>query len=244
MTSPNPIHSTFRPGLVPTAFAVFGVTLLLNLSAWQVRRHGEARAADALVQAQQALSPLGSLPEFGTDDHTFRRVALIGRFDEAHWFLQANQYFGGPGSHVWMPFRDASTGRTILVDRGWVPLGQEEEVAGRLPSDPSVLEGILFRPEAPASPSLLEGRTFRAADPAGMAAALPYPAEATWVVIAGQPVGPVDLRDPARPPVDGYRARLEHRPHLEYAGTWFLLAVVLVTVWVALGVRRARPGHV
>jgi len=55
-------------------------------------------------------------------------VLVAGRYDEAHQFLIDNQILDGkPGYFVLTPFLIAQEKRAVLVNRGWVPLGEDRK---------------------------------------------------------------------------------------------------------------------
>lgn len=103
-----------------TALAAAGCALFVSLGMWQwnkgVRRESEwqafARGADPAIA-------LGSR---GVEDVArFGHVTVTGRFDGAHQFLLENEiHDGNDGYQVLTPF-ELADGRTLLVDRGWVP---------------------------------------------------------------------------------------------------------------------------
>ncbi len=80
----------------------------------------------------------------------FRHVVASGRFDSEHYWLQDNQLFhGAPGYHVYSLFLlDGDGSRGVLVNRGWIPVGDDRrllpDVSITMPVDE--ISGYLGRP--------------------------------------------------------------------------------------------------
>jgi surfeit locus 1 family protein len=102
-----------------TLLAAVAVVLFVALGRWQWHRGVEREAQWSAFAAAGATLPAGSrdlaaLPRF-------ERVSLIGRYDPAHQFVLDNRsHEGRPGYEVLTPFALAD-GRTVLVNRGWLP---------------------------------------------------------------------------------------------------------------------------
>ena len=74
-----------------------------------------------------------------------------GRYDDAHQVLLDNQLRNGqPGYHVLTPLR-SSDGSAILINRGWVALGESRQVLPVLaaPPEPVTITGRLAQPAQP-----------------------------------------------------------------------------------------------
>src|SRR5215475_17096 len=127
---------TFRPAFWPTVFTVPAVLLMLGLGVWQVYR---LHWKEALIaeRTERISAPAVALPGPDADagNLEYRHVTLSGEFaHDKEIFLGARSMNGNPGYHVVTPFR-MSDGRTILVDRGWIPLDRkaaDKRAAGNL----------------------------------------------------------------------------------------------------------------
>jgi surfeit locus 1 family protein len=206
--------------------------VLLGLGGWQVARHFETSAENERRASQSALPPV-SLAQALADPAVmrFRRVRAEGRFDhEREIYVYARSRNGNEGYYVMTPLR-VEGGPAILVNRGWVPPERRDpqvrmpgQLVGRLP-----VTGVLreeprrgyFMPDNDAA----KNRWFwfdlaamnRAAGIEGGANAY-LEADATQI-LGGFPIGgQTQLRLPT--------------PHLQYALTWFALAVALVVIFV------------
>jgi len=178
----------------------------------------------------------------------YQRIRLRGSYDPTRQILLDNMpsVAGQPGYRVLTPFKRADGRGWVMVDRGWVPLGDSRAV---LP-DVSVaaterdISGTLDRlPE----PGLRVGE----ASPPGAAGwprVMLFPTAADIESALGDPVeSRIVLLDAGAP--DGYerkwRPSLGFGPerHLGYAVQWFAFALVAVVTFVALNLRREQSAE-
>src|SRR6185312_16618991 len=141
---------TFAPTWLGTVLTLAAIVAFVSLGRWQWSK-GELREAQAREfarGAEQAL-PLGATPL--SEVKRFQRVSVSGYYDKVHQFLLDNRIDEGrPGYEVLTPLTLAD-GRTLLVDRGWVPFSgyrdrlpdvsivgaQSMEVVGRIDELPT-----------------------------------------------------------------------------------------------------------
>ena len=122
----------FKPTLAGTVATLVLLPVLLSLGFWQLRRADEKRALIAQYEIgattikQLSADNVGNLP-------LLQNVVVSGRYDASKQILLDNMPSSKnaanrtrPGYHVLTPFllneRDI-----VLVNRGWVPLGQSRE---------------------------------------------------------------------------------------------------------------------
>ena len=225
----------FRPTLQASLCTLAALILLLGLGIWQLDRRTwkanliherETRMAAAAIDLPADLSDAEALAH--------RRVAVTGRFLHDHEVRLANKIHKKTvGRHILTPLR-TSDGRHLIVDRGWVPMAladPETRAAGQISGDQR-LSGVLrpggwqgyalFKPaNAPDEglynwPDLAEiARRAGLADPVITLYLLLDPQD----VPGGYPLAvetPIDLPD----------------NHLQYAITWYALALVLLVIYV------------
>jgi surfeit locus 1 family protein len=230
----------FRPKLWPTLFTVPALIVLLALGFWQVQR---LQWKEALIEKLQTRSTAAAiaLPENRADLNAleYRRVTVTGRFDHAHEFHLVNRSLNGnPGIHIVTPLlREGKP--AVLVSRGWVPFDKkpvsaraEGQVAGMV-----TVEGIVrlikgpgrFTPENEAQKNF-----WFFIDPKAMAAASGLPIAPDFYVLSGDKV-------PGGFPV-AHQWKLDIRnDHLQYAITWFALALGLAVIYIVYH-RRSGEG--
>lgn len=217
---------------IPTLMAVPGVVILLALGTWQVTRHFERTAENAVRAERLAAAPI-PLDQAGADPEAnrFRRVRVEGRFDHAHEIrVYARSLNGNEGLFIVTPLlRDGAL--PVLVNRGWVPtrLGDPARRPQGQVEGPVAIDGVL-RTEARRPPLAPDNEVAgnhwfwfdlpAMARAAGLARVWPGYVEA----------GPAP--NPGGYPVGGQTQEQLPRPHLQYAFTWYALAVAFAVIYV------------
>jgi surfeit locus 1 family protein len=221
----------FRPRLWPTLVTLPALAVLIGLGTWQVQRLQWKTELIAQREAALAAPPV-ALPDdpAGFAALAFRRVEAAGRFlHERELHLQPRVLHGQVGAHVLTPLQ-LDDGRILLVNRGWVP------EAARDPAR---------RPEGQvAGPQTVTG-VLRAGFAPGWFTPENQPAANQWfwidipamARIVGEPLLPAVLDADARPvpgglPVGGQTPTEIRNDHLQYAVTWYALAVALLVIYV------------
>lgn len=233
----------------PTLTALLGLAVLVGLGHWQIerKRWKEDLIATIAARVHQDPAPLPATAGAGAKrDLDYLHVSIIGRFHhDKERYLYAPTA-GNPGWHVYTPL-ELPWQRVVWVNRGWVPdarkapetrpQGQiqgEVEVRGLVRGEarPDLftahndrVHNVWYWPDVPAMTASAFAGGRLAADP------LPIVIEAD-----AQPEPPGGL------PRGGVtRLELPNR-HLEYALTWYGLALALGGVYLALAVSRLRAA--
>ncbi len=223
------------------------VAACVALGYWQL---GRARGKQALID------------EFGRGDATvvdvtsrsvdglprFQSVSAQGEYVPGQQILLDNMTGaeGRPGYRVLTPFRRTAGGKLLLVDRGWVPLGETRD---RLPAvdvtdGAREIAGRLDRPPVPglrlggATAALVSGswpRVMNFPEAPELAAALQAPVESHVVLLhPGAPDGYERNWQPA--------LRMNPARHFAYAIQWFALGIVAaLALFIAAVRRRSSP---
>lgn len=241
-----------RTVLVPTITTIVVVTALLSLGVWQLQRRSEKLALIAALDERLAAAP-AALPlpaqweQLSPANDEFRRVTLTGVFDlrdPALVFASSSPLrkdISGTGTWTFAPLKLAS-GDTVVVNRGFVAEGQD--VPQRYFTDAVTLTGYLRFPETPGWLTPHADRNKRlwfVRDHLAMAQAL------GWA--EPQRVAPfyIDLEGPAPPdgiPKPGTLQVALKNEHLQYAVTWFLLALavgIAFGVWLRGALKSPSP---
>lgn len=239
----------FRPRLVPSLFALAGLSILLSLGTWQLRRMWAADEARARFESRLAEPAFdGSDPP--ADPHE-RRARLSGRPDwDRHLLILGKYMWMYIGYQVIVPVR-LDGGGTVLVDVGWVPKDEWDLILARERAQGAErrYEGLARVPEpgegmARAAGAPAEGfvREWRRVDPAEMGRALGEPV-APWILVDGPGLGADDPISDRDPPIAGWRMVPHAIAHGQYAFTWYSLAATLLLVWGSASFRREdAPG--
>jgi cytochrome oxidase assembly protein ShyY1 len=215
--------------LVLVALAV-GTTCTL-LGRWQWNKHVTRDALIATVNTNWA-APAVPLSSFvgAPDDQPaasdeWRSVSLTGHYLAASAVLLRNRPVNGqPAYHVLVPFQ-ADGGGVLVVDRGWVPVGNDAQRATDVPGPPSGTVELVARlrvPEPPSSRSAPAGQV-QNFSPAQVLAAGNVPAGTAayrWYagLVSESPAPTTPLQALATPSTDP-------GPYLSYALQWWVFAL-------------------
>lgn len=212
----------------PTLFAVPVVILLVALAGWQLARHVERSAENDLRAATLAQPPI-TLGEGPVD--RFRRVRVTGRFaHERERYMYARSLNGNEGYYVITPLLRPGA-PAVLVNRGWVPierLAPERRAPGQIAGEVTI-DGILRtepRRAAWSPDNRPDQNRWFWFDLPSITATLDMPVAPGFYVEAGPAPNPGGF------PVGGQTQTELPRPHLQYAFTWFALAVALGAIYV------------
>jgi cytochrome oxidase assembly protein ShyY1 len=216
------------------------LVVLIGLGVWQLQRKEEKRLLIAALNERLAAVPV-PLPAKDawrtlTAEHDeFRRVTLVVGGDvkpavqwrDAHVFASGSALrsdISGLGVWDFAPLSLAS-GATVVVNRGFVPDGQQASPSLSAVADrPLTLTGYIRFPEQPGwfTPRADVGkRLWFGRDHQGMAQALGWGEVAPFYIDLETPVPPSGWPKPG--PLDVHL----RDQHLQYAITWFGLAFVV-----------------
>jgi cytochrome oxidase assembly protein ShyY1 len=233
--------SAFRPGLVPTLVVLALLPVLIGLGFWQLSRAEEKRQLLAAAEARRISAPL-ALDDFLTSANpAYLRVRLHGHFDAAHSLLLDSRIRDGKaGVELLQPFQDDSSGRWLLVNRGWLPW-------------PDRRVAPIF-----STPDGVQQLTAWAYVPPGVAFELKHLEASGWpqlvsqvdAVAVWQSLGrngvPLELRleeGPAAYRTDWPVVAMGPEKHLGYAVQWFALATALLGLFIYFGLRKGRENN-
>lgn len=238
----QPARRRFRPRFWTTLATLPVIALLIGLGVWQLQRLAWKNELIAEMQARMD-PPAMALPEplpADLDGLRFQRVELTGRYrHDRELYRKAQPLKNTRGAHVITPM-ELADGRQILVNRGWVPLTKLEpakrpdsQPEGELTIDAIVRRGgwdgfSWLRPaNEPAANTWLWMDLPRMAE----AAELSTPVTRIYV-------DAVEGATPGQWPIGGQTRVNLRNDHLNYALTWFALAVGLAVIYVVFHLRR------
>ncbi len=215
-------HSRLRGLVVPGLMTAVMLAMLVALGVWQLHRLQWKLGLLAEIDRAEASAPV-PLPAHPLP---FTKVSVTGhlRTDlSALYGVDVHDVPGGTaiGAQLIQPLERPGQ-EPLLVDRGWIREGQTG-----IPGGDVTVVGYVRDPATPGAFSPdddVVGRHFYTLDPAKIGAALGLPQVAPFTLIA---MGDGGMPEPAsalpRPPND----------HLNYALTWFGLALSLLAVFGA-----------
>ncbi len=221
---------------VVTGLVLLSLAILVALGTWQVNRLQWKEALIARIDARMQAAPV-SLGEAEktfaeTGDVDYMPVTLSGRFEhggEQHFFAT---HQGASGYYLYTPLRLAD-GRAVFVNRGFVPYDRKDaatrpegQVAGEV-----TITGMARNPLPEKPSSVYENDPVKniyywkdreaMAKAVGLDPALLLP----FFLDAG------DAPNPGGWPVGGVTLVSLPNNHLQYAVTWYGLALALAGVW-------------
>jgi surfeit locus 1 family protein len=245
----------FRPSVralaLPGAFVLVGVTILAGLGTWQLERKSWkegliAALTDRMARPPVPLPPPSEWNGVSADRDEFRRVAFTASFlhDREVTVYSVGSALradvSGPGYWIFTPARLAH-GHLIMVDRGFVPEARKEprtRLDGQVSGEVRII-GSLRWPEEPGwfiPDGDSAGNVWFRRDPAGMARSMGIGPIAPFYVAQEAPIPPGGLPKPGPLSVN------LRNPHLQYAVTWYGLAVVLIVVFMSWAISRHRAA--
>jgi len=207
--------------VLASVFAALGVWQLYRLG-WKTRLIADTQAAVHAAPIDPAALPAGDLTPL-----TYHRLAMTGHFLSAGTTLVTGTSTIGTGYWELVPLA-GDDGRTIMINRGFLPEGSRIEAARHhVPAGPVRIEGLL-RPTEPRGAWLRANR----------------PAQDRWysrdiAAIAARRGVAVDPRlfidswaeasaPGADAPVPGLTVIAFPNNHLGYALTWFTMGIMAI----------------
>ena len=131
-----------RQWVILTLLALLLIPVMIKLGFWQLHRHETKVAQNTLISDNLKADPV-PVSELTAPGHTvpeadfWRRVTATGRFDPAHEVVvrRRTSNDGAVGYHVLIPLV-LHDGRSVIVNRGWVPSGDDQRTFPRIPGVP------------------------------------------------------------------------------------------------------------
>jgi surfeit locus 1 family protein len=232
----------FRAQFWPTLFALPIVLLCLGLGSWQIQRlfwkEGLIAERAAAVAAPPVPAPRGAAVARGME---FQHVTDEGVFlNDKEIFLGATSEAGQNGYQVLTPLREFG-GRTVFVNRGFIPAAlrdRAKRIAGERTGEVRI-EGLLrLPPDGRPNWFLPDNRPdlnyWFWVDLPAMAKADNLENVAPFYIDADASPNPGGW------PKGGVTRLALPNDHLQYAITWFSLAVAMIVIYVLFHRRNAE----
>ena len=229
-------ESRRRPAWIPTLAAIVTVALCVTAGNWQHRRMQEKEALEAQLRSAAHAAPVALPVADDWQPWRFRTVMLHGEFDARRQFLVDNKVHEGRVGFVVVAPLVLADGRVVLVDRGFVPLGESR---ANLP-DPPVPSGVAAvraqidlpaRPYFGAETPPPNGRLWQHLDPA------------RFTEVTGVGVLPIVVHALDAPPDAGLAPDVAApdtgvAKHLGYMLQWYAFAAMTAGLWLWFTLRR------
>lgn len=211
-----------KPETIPLLFIIAATILLTSLGIWQVQRLQWKQEQIAHIETAQAEPALGSLPH-DTDGLEYRNVMLTGKFlHDKSLHMVGHIQDEGAGFFIVTPFVLEDDGRIILINRGFSPKDMESKPQGTV-----TVKGVIrplrtkrfFSPENKPDLWFYED--------------IPAMEQATGLKLLPLMVEAVGKREKDVYPVPHDGKITLRNDHLNYAITWFSLALIGIVMFIA-----------
>lgn len=236
----------FSPPLLAVLLTILVSALFAGLGRWQIERMYQKQQILEQYEQRQTEPPLLGLPTATADleQWRYRRVQLGGRLLADRQFLLDNQVLDGRvGFNVLTPLV-LNDERTVLVDRGWVALGERREDLPDIRITEEVqsisdIRGTIYVPFG--KPFALDHAT---AGAVGWPRIIQYLDFKALGDLLGKPLVPMVVRLSAQQG-EGYKRKwqvvaMSADKHLAYAVQWFGLALVPIILLLVLNLKRSK----
>lgn len=220
-----------------TLLVLAAASVMVRLGLWQLDRLAQRRALNAQVSLGLSLPPLDLNAGIPADlpSMEYRAVSAAGVYDFSQQILLRNQALDGQaGYHVLTPLLIDGTDRAILVNRGFIPLADQDPAALAAYDQPGrvVVHGQIRRSQPEPrfggvpDPQLKEGQTRLAAwNFINLERIRLQVTPALLDVYLLAAPDPALTNSPVRiiPEIE-----LSEGSHAGYAGQWFTFALILL----------------
>ena len=233
----------FRPFFWLTFFSLPSLIVLLMLGFWQLDR---LAWKTALIESfnERANAPAMPLPAPSAElsGFEFQNLDLNGRFlHDKELYLTGRTYEGNAGFHVVTPFRTVA-GQLLLVNRGWVSEAYREPETRlfSVKQEQITLRAVLRLPQQ-------KGYFVPENDPANGFWFTLKPEEMTTFLgledaVTTYYADQVRTSEVLTLPIAAETRIAVRNTHLNYALTWFGVALSLIGVYIAYHVNAGRLG--
>lgn len=211
------------------ALAILFAAACAGLGMWQMARRAEAVTEIERVEANFDSAPVAladALPTLDSFDESQKwlPVTMTGQYLADEALLVRNRPLHGPGFEQLVPL-ELDDGTVFIIDRGWLPTGNEQDLPDVIPAPPSGTVTVVARLKA--GEPAIAGR----GDVPGQIATIEL---SKLSGLLGVPTftGAYGLMDSETPPSEQLRPTAVTRPiadegpHLSYAFQWFTFGVL------------------
>jgi surfeit locus 1 family protein len=234
----------FRPTQISSFAVAILLPLLLYLGYWQLQRAEEKRLLQAEYDARAHNTLVKVEPRLQrAEELQFYKVVAKGRYETDHQVLLDNRVQQGQvGYQVITPLRLEDSDVRILVNRGWIPLGEDRAHVPVIdtPKGPQEIIGLATLPSEkfftlgnPEKTSQHWQTVWQNLDMHRYTTAVPYPVQPVIVLLDPESTAGGFIREWGR--LDAGIA-----VHQGYAFQWFMLAATLLVIYLFSGLRAGR----
>ena len=232
----NKKNYNFKPKFVPLVSFVIALLILLSLSLWQVKRLvWKTNLIEQRVSNFEG-EPKNLFDIKKPDENEFKKVFIEGQLlNNFEFFMPALSKNGNNGFHIIVPM-EVEKKKFILFDTGWVPLAKKEKNKrlNNLIKEKKIFTAVIRLPGRkgyfqPDNDNIKNFWFF--VEPKLMEETISMKLENRFYLEA------VDNGPNGYPLGNQTRIYLRNN-HLQYAITWFLIALSLIGVFIFASIRK------
>jgi surfeit locus 1 family protein len=235
----------FRPKLIPTLATLLVLPLLISLGLWQSNKADHKQAMQDIYdqRGESTIVQIGTEP-VNLESIRFSRVVARGHFEPAYQILLDNQvYHGQAGYHVITPLHITGSNMRILVNRGWVQIGEDRSNLPVIetPKDEVEVSGYAYDPSGKYLELAHEAGTqgswqkvWQNLDIKRYKSAVPFPFHTVSILLDPASSSGGFVRDWPKPD-----ARIE--VNRGYAIQWYLMSIALVVIYSVTNIKKIKP---
>jgi surfeit locus 1 family protein len=235
----------FRPKLIPTLATLLVLPLLINLGLWQSNKADHKQAMQDIYnqRGDSTVVQIGSEP-VNLESIRFSRVVVRGYFEPAYQILLDNQiYHGQAGYHVITPLHINGSNMRILVNRGWVPIGENRNNLPVIetPNGEVEVSGFAYDPSGKYLELAHEvgkqgdwQKVWQNLELKRYQSLVPFPFHTVSILLDPASVSGGFVRDWPKP-----AARIE--VNRGYAIQWYLMSIALVVIYLVTNIKKIKP---
>ena len=232
----NKKNYIFKPKLVPFVAFVIALLILLSLSLWQVKRLVWKTNLIELRVSNFEGEPKNLFDIKKPNENEFKKVFIEGQLlNNLEFFMPALSKNGNNGFHIIVPM-EVEKKKLILFDTGWVPLAKKEKNKrlNNLIKEKKIFTAVIRLPGRkgyfqPDNDNIKNFWFF--VEPKLMEETISMKLENRFYLEA------VDNGPNGYPLGNQTRIYLRNN-HLQYAITWFLIALSLIGVFIFASIRK------
>ncbi|WP_316353941.1 SURF1 family protein [Candidatus Trichorickettsia mobilis] len=216
--------------LLPLLFTIITVSILLLLGFWQLQRLQDKNLLLKNIGHNLNNQPLDI--QLMSQANIYSKINLHGKFltnHDIHLYRRIASQHGQDGYYLLSPFQ-TNNNQLILVARGWFKSMYKSEISMGLSSSPEQISGIILAGEQkqffiPGND--LKNNIWFILDLTQIAQFLKLELPEFYLL----QLEPDDLPDFVKPILADNLTKIKN-DHLEYALTWFILAISLIIIFI------------
>lgn len=233
----------FRPSLLATMLTLLLLVAFTKLGFWQWHKAEQKQALQVMFDARLREAPVG-LPTKVEDVEAwrYRRIRVAGQYDTRYQILLDNQVNGeAAGYHVITPLKAEDGDVYVLVDRGWIPMGNRSTLP-QMAAPQVKVEAVgfawvpsskFYELQAPPPVSEQWQPLWQNMDMERYTKAVPFPVLPFVVRLDADRNDSGFVRNWPRP-----AERIEM--HISYAYQWFGFAVAMALIYLAVNLKKVE----